>query len=164
MEIKRVPISLVDPWKKNPRGITVEGRERLRRQIEKHGVYKPLIVCPSGKRFICLGGNMRLGLLRERGDQEIDVSIVHPKGEAEMIEFALSDNDRVGKYDLPALAEMLGEDGAGVAIEDYRVSSGDEQKVVDFLGNYGPGLEPDEKALDENLPTSHVCQECGYKW
>lgn len=164
MELERIEIGRVEPWAKNPRGITVAGRERLRRQIEKHGIYKPLLVSPKGKKFLVLGGNMRFGILKEIGHKEVDVSIVHPKDEAEMIEFALSDNDRVGKYDLQALALMLEEEKAGIALEDYRVSSGDEQKVGDFLGQYGPGVEAESKAVDENLPTSHTCQECGYKW
>ncbi len=164
MELKKVSIGIVDPWKKNPRGITVEGRERLRRQIVKHGVYKPLLVCPKGERFIVLGGNMRLGILREIGVKEVEVSVVHPKDEAGMVEYAMSDNDRVGRYDLEALAKMLDEEKGGVVLEDYRVSAGEEQTIPEFLGQYGPGVEAMSKVLDENLPTSHTCQECGYKW
>ena len=66
----------------NPRGITVQGIERLKRQISRHELYKPLVVRPAGKKYMVLGGNMRLRALRKRGVNEVVVSVVHPKYEA----------------------------------------------------------------------------------
>jgi len=45
MKIIRVPISKCEPWEKNPRGITKKDFDRLKRQIKKLGVYKPLVAC-----------------------------------------------------------------------------------------------------------------------
>ena len=77
MELRRVPISEIVPWDKNPRGILKADFERLKRQIKKLGVYKPLVVCEDGKargkrRFVVLGGNMRIRALQERGQYKGD--------------------------------------------------------------------------------------------
>ncbi len=163
-ELKTVPISQVEPWPRNPRGISEAGFQRLKRQIERHGVFKPLVVMPAGKKWVVLGGNMRLRAYRELGHKEVEISVVHPKTEAEALEYALSDNDRVGRYDLEALAKALDPIKDRVVLEDYHVALGDEEKVPDFLKKFGPGSMVQEKELDESLPTTHECKECGYKW
>lgn len=40
-----VPISEVKVWDKNPRGCKKDDFARLKKQIQKFGVYKPLIAC-----------------------------------------------------------------------------------------------------------------------
>jgi len=164
MELLTVKISQLDPWPKNPRGITVLGMERLKRQILRHGLYKPLVVKPAGKRFIVLGGNMRLEALKQIGVKEVQVSVVHPKSEAEDLEFAMSDNDRVGRYDRKALAELVFPVKDVLALEDYQVTLGEETSIPDLMKDFGPGMEISDKDLDESIPTTHECQECGYKW
>ncbi len=98
------PIEKLREWDKNPRSITKEGFERLKYQIKKLGQYKPLIITPDG---IVLGGNMRVRAYRELGIEQAWVSIVEPKNEDEMLEYALSDNDRAGYYDSDMLANLL---------------------------------------------------------
>lgn len=41
-------ISKLRLWDKNPRSVTAKDFARLKRQIEKFGVYKPLICTPEG--------------------------------------------------------------------------------------------------------------------
>lgn len=91
-------------WEKNPRTISDNGLERLKWQIEKLGQYKPLIITEEGE---VIGGNMRLRAYREMGITNIWVSVVHPKNESEKLEYALSDNDRIGQYDEELLTQML---------------------------------------------------------
>lgn len=91
-------------WDKNPRNITRDGFARLIEQIKKLGQYKPLIVTKDG---IVLGGNMRLKALKELGIDKVWVSVVEPKDENEMLEYALSDNDRAGFYDSELLANLV---------------------------------------------------------
>lgn len=164
MEIKTVRVSSLDNWKENPRGITVPDLERLKRQIARFGVYKPLIVMPSGKRWTVIGGNMRLLALKKLGVREVEVSVVYPKSEVEVLEYALSDNDRTGKYDQPTLARLLQTNGAQIEFEDYRITFGDELPIDAVMNNYGPAMEVKELNLDENIPTAHKCKECGYRW
>lgn len=91
-------------WKDNPRTITDNGLERLKWQIQKLGQYKPLIITPQGE---VLGGNMRLRAYQELGIAKIWVSIVHPTDDNQKLEYALSDNDRVGQYDEELLTQLL---------------------------------------------------------
>ena len=107
MNIERVPISKVIPWEKNPRGIKAKDFDRLKKQITKLGVYKPLLAYRENGHYVVLGGNMRIRALKELGLQEVDISIIKPKSEAQKIEYALSDNDRVGYYEEDALAELV---------------------------------------------------------
>jgi len=89
-------IERLKKWDKNPRKATKSALERLKKHVLKFRVYKPLIVTPNG---IVLGGNMRLKVFKELGLKKVWVSIVEPKNEKEMLEYALSDNDRIGYYD-----------------------------------------------------------------
>lgn len=52
MEIKRVPISSVVPWAKNPRGILEGDFARLKKQIQKLGIYKPLVTCKENGKYV----------------------------------------------------------------------------------------------------------------
>jgi site-specific DNA-methyltransferase (adenine-specific) len=96
-------ITTLTEWDKNPRGITPEGLARLKKQIEKLGQYKPLLVNQDG---IVLGGNMRMKAYKEMGMTEVWVSQVETNTEAEMLAYALSDNDRAGFYENDLLRDL----------------------------------------------------------
>ena len=133
------PIGKLQGWDKNPRTIQEKDFKRLVAQIKKHGVYKPLIVNQDG---IIVGGNMRFKALQYLEVPEVWVSIVQTKDEAEMLEIALSDNDRAGSYDEEALAEM-------VALYDidqelYTIDTGKMLSIKDLSNKYGPEPEEDE--------------------
>ena len=165
MELLEVPLSNLEPWPKNPRGITTAGMERLKRQILGLGQYKPLIVKPAGKGwFVVLGGNMRLEALKQIGAEKAWVSVVHPTSEAQELEYALSDNDRVGRYDMGALAKLVLPVKSGLKLEDYAVTLGDETTLPGLMKMFGPASVIQEKEMDESLQTTHECKECGYKW
>lgn len=133
-------------WDKNPRSITKDDFERLKQQLQKLGQYKPLLVTPDG---IVLGGNMRLRAYRELGINDIWVSVVEPKNEDEMLEYALSDNDRAGIYDEQQLAELVSE--ANIDLSLYKVDLGAPSTLAELLAQLGPGeLSEDEAPA---LPT-----------
>ena len=92
MKILKVPINDVEPWEKNPRNIKKYDYERLKKQIQKLGIYKPLIACRENGKYLVLGGNMRIRALKELGYKEVDISLVEAKTEKERIEYSLSDN------------------------------------------------------------------------
>jgi DNA modification methylase len=149
--IKRVPISSVIPWDKNPRGVKERDLERLKHQLLRLGVYKPLVCCQEKGKYIALGGNMRLRALREIGAKEIEISIVDAKTEKAKIEYALSDNDRVGYYEEQALAALLQPHLAQLELDDFRVDIGRATELTSILGRVGPDI--DEKAdLVPELP------------
>src|SRR3990167_9789722 len=90
-------------WDKNPRSITTDGFERLKKQIQKLGIYKPLIITDDGT---VIGGNMRLKALKELGIEEVWVYIVNAPTDDMKMAFAASDNDRSGFYDEDLLANL----------------------------------------------------------
>ncbi len=164
MKILKVSISSVIPWDKNPRGIRAEDFERLKRQILKLGVYKPLVCYQAGKKYVVLGGNMRIRALKELGVREVEISLVAPKNEAEKIEFALSDNDRAGYYEQEQLAELILPHIKDLNFADFRVDIGGTVDLKKLLENFGPDQDPKEQDLDESLETKNECPKCGYKW
>ena len=89
-------LSTLKNWDKNPRSIKDKDFQRLKKQIQKLGQYKPLIITQEG---VVLGGNMRLRAYRELGLKDIWVSIIDASTEEKKLEYALSDNDRAGFYD-----------------------------------------------------------------
>lgn len=132
------PIDTIKQWEKNPRHIGPEDFERLKAQIKKLGIYKPLLITPDGT---ILGGNMRYQALLELGQKEVWVSIVEPKNEAEMLEYALSDNDRAGSYDKQKLAEMA--TILPVDAKLYKLDVGRLLPLEDLKKQYGPDGQPD---------------------
>ena len=169
MELKKVTLAQLIPWADNPRSIDVKGIERLKRQLLRHKQYKPLVCRPAGEKYEILGGNMRYEALRQLVAEklavdEVWISVVHPKDEAEAIEYAMSDNDRIGKYDEPRLAKLIVPVMKDIDLEDYRIAVGDQLGLPELLSKYGRSMDVKQVELDENIKTAHKCQECGYRW
>src|SRR5690606_887797 len=114
-------ISQLHLWEKNPRGIMTKDFDRLKRQIQKLGQYKPLLITEDGT---VLGGNMRLRAYKDLGIEEIWVSVVKAETEAEKLEYALSDNDRAGYWEEDKLAEMI-INTPELALHDYKIDLGE---------------------------------------
>ena len=148
------PVEKLQNWEKNPRAIKKEDFERLKRQIKKFGQYKPLLITPDGT---VLGGNMRLRAYRDLKVEQIWVSIVEPKTEAEKLEYALSDNDRAGYYVEDQLGELITEYGLEISLDDYTVDLGEALTLTDVLNKFGPDPNEDEAPpLAEGEPVSKL--------
>jgi len=147
MEIKKVPISEVDVWEKNPRNIRTKDFERLKKQILELGVYKPLVCYEENGKYITLGGNMRLRALKELGLREVEISVVYPKTEAEKIKYSLSDNDLAGEIDKEKLAELVFPHIEEIEIEEFNISIGQED-LKKVLEEYGPDFEEEKPEIE----------------
>lgn len=138
MDIRKVPISSVVPWPKNPRGVKESDFARLKKQITDLGPYKPLVCYEEDGQYVVLGGNMRIRALKELGFKEVEISIVAPKSEAEKIAISLSDNDRVGYYEEQALAELVYPEVANLDLKEFKVDLTepwmDLQRVINGVG------------------------------
>lgn len=145
MEIKRVPISEVEVWDKNPRNIRTKDFDRLKRQIQELGVYKPLICVRENGKYITLGGNMRLRALLSLNFSEVDVSLVDAPDEATRIKYALSDNDRAGEYDDQALAELIYNSKDEIDPSLFRIDLGNTLSIEELLTQFGPKIEAGEE-------------------
>lgn len=118
---KVVSIEKVENWSKNTHSIRKKDFIRLKRQLKRLGVYKPIIVFQEGDYYVALGGNMRLRALKELNYKQIWVSVVKPKSEAEKIEISLSDNNRAGYYDEKALAELVFPFKDIINLDDFKI-------------------------------------------
>lgn len=149
MEIKRVPISEVEVWEKNPRNIKTKDFERLKKQIQELGVYKPLICIRENGKYITLGGNMRLRALVSLNFREVDVSLVDAPDEATRIKYALSDNDRAGEYDELTLAELTYSHLEEINLEDFKIDVGQPISLQKVLEDFGPDLVEKYQEFDK---------------
>lgn len=142
-----VPLSDLVEWEDNPKYITDDDFEQLRKDIHRRQ-FKPLIVTPieNGKALV-LGGNQRYRAMYAEDIQRVWVSIVDFKqdgdgfiayvnGEVDkdendipirfkskkdgMIHYALKDNEERGKHDESALQELVFE--SGLELSDYKVN------------------------------------------
>lgn len=123
-------IEKLKEWDKNPRGITPENLDRLKKQIQELGEYKPLLITPDGE---VIGGNMRLKAYKDLGFKRCWVSIVEPKNEEEKLKYALSDNDRAGYYIEEDLANLLKD--VSFDLSEFKVDIGDATDISTLIGN-----------------------------
>jgi len=145
MDIKEVPIDQVDNWKDNPKNIKKKDFERLKAQIVKLGVYKPLVCFLENGQYIALGGNSRLRACRELGHQTVGISIVEAKTDALKLEYALSDNDNVAEYDDQTLAEMIYKAKDGIDTQLFRINLAPAVSIENLLTQFGPKIESGEE-------------------
>ena len=162
MEIKLVEINTLKEFDKNPRNITEEGMARLKKQIQKLGQYKPLVITSDG---IVLGGNMRFRALKEMGIEKVWVSVVKPKDNNEMLEYTFSDNDRAGFYDEDLLEKLLPE--FSLDWSEYAVDTLEPILINDLFSktqeNFdGKNKEVDSSNLDSDL--NATCPRCGFQF
>jgi DNA modification methylase len=141
MNIEHVPISKVIPWDKNPRGITQKDYARLKKQIEELGVYKPLVAVKENGKYVVLGGNMRIRALKELGHDEVEISVVKARTEAERIKYALSDNDRAGFYEEEKLAELVYPHLDEIDLAEFKVDLGEALDLKQVVERFGPDID-----------------------
>lgn len=140
MKLEKRKVSQLSEWERNPRAIDKKDFERLKRQITKLGIYKPLLINQDG---IVLGGNMRLKAFQDTNVDEVMCSIVETKNETEMVEYALSDNDRMGYYEDQALAELVAS-VPDIDLGDFKVDLGKPIDLEQLLQQFGPEPVEDE--------------------
>lgn len=153
-----VPIREVVPWEKNPRSIKTKDFERLKKQIKKLGVYKPLVAYKTKSKYVVLGGNMRLRALQALGARTVVLSVVEPKNEAEKIEFNLSDNDRAGEYNEGELAELVLPHAGRIDLDAFSIDLGFPVSLKSIVEGVGPDL-PDPQEKEEPALRSAVFVE-----
>lgn len=144
-------------WDNNPRSILKEDFERLQGQIKKLGVHNGLLVNQDN---IVLGGNMRLRAFKELSKtynlDQVMCRIIETKDEAEMLEFALSDNDQMGTTDDLKLAEVFALHPIETKL--YKIQSNVLRPLESIINppdpsTLGGGDDEDQNPMDERLET-----------
>src|SRR5450830_1497214 len=109
MEIKKIPISQINPAKYNPRIDLQPGDieyEKIKKSIDEFDLVEPLVWNKQTGNLVA--GHQRLKILKDQGITEIEVSIVNlsePREKA--LNIALNKVD--GAWDYPKLTELLQE-------------------------------------------------------
>jgi len=146
----------------NPRSIKSENYERLKKQIQMLGMYKPVIIDQNNK---VLGGNMRVRVYKEMGIEDIWVSVVDTKqGELETA-YILSDNDSLGDWEIDDLAEMVS-NTIGLDLEMFTVDTFNSTDLKKFLENIsGIGEDESKEELKEKKEDEEIeCPRCHLKF
>lgn len=154
-------IRALHSWEKNPKTLSKSEFIRLKKQIQRLGVYKPLIVTEDGT---VLGGNSRLKAFQELGVRDVWVSVVDAPTEAKKLEYALSDNDIVGETNEEELVSLLMDEDGNIPLDDYKINLG-SISLSKLITQFGPGEELDgEESKPEKEKKEITCPECGAKF
>jgi DNA modification methylase len=148
MHIQTVPISQIQRARYNPRKTLKPGDpayDQLRKAVETFGLVEPLVWNQRSGNLV--GGHQRLSVLEERGDVEVEVSVVDlaPRDE-KALNLAL--NKHVGEWDFGALADMLTELHASDF--DMEVAGFSEKELKELMAWRGPnaGLTDEDAVPD----------------
>lgn len=99
-EIKKV--SELKNWEDNPRTITKEAYEQLKKNIGELGNFEPLVINTDGT---VIAGNQRLRLAIDKGQKEIEVSVPERElTEEEIKKIGVISNRHSGEWDMDKLA------------------------------------------------------------
>lgn len=147
-------------WSDNPRSIKPERFQELKNRITRFGQFKPVIVTSDGE---VLGGNMRLKAMKELGIEDIWVSIVEPKTEAEKIEIALTDNEEMGFYEDQQLISLIEKYKEEIDLSVYSVNLGDTTSLDELLKTFS-SIDNDS-FLDQVKEKELIkCPACGHEF
>jgi ParB-like chromosome segregation protein Spo0J len=133
--LKKVPLSKLVLWERNPRDISPEAFKKLKNKIGELGVFKPLLAIPAADgKYSVIGGNQRLKAYRELGFSAADIILFPDLTDPKIItKIALEDNQSDGETDLKKLSELI--DFFKIVIIDFAESSKLESNKRNFLKN-----------------------------
>lgn len=157
MDIITIPIEKIKPAKYNPRKDLKPGDkeyEKLKKSLNEFDIVEPLIWNKRTGNLV--GGHQRLKILKERGDKEVQVSVVDLDDDKEKA-LNLALNKISGEWDLPTLKDLLEELDTGAF--DIEITGFDSKEIEDLMNQlYTPeeGLTDDD-AIPENVET--ICKK-----
>ena len=103
-ETKKVKVSELIPWEKNPRKITEAQKDRLVKSLKLFDLVDIPVVNTDLK---IIGGNQRVSalMLMGRGEESVDVRVPSRRlTEKEVKEYSLTSNTHAGEFDFDILA------------------------------------------------------------
>ena len=144
MEIRRVPVSKLNPAAYNPRKDLQPGDDeyqKLARSLDKFGCVEPVVW--NERTGNVVGGHQRLKILLAAGETELDVSVVNlSDADEKALNIAL--NKIAGEWDTAALTELLQELSADSGIDETLTGfdRGELDNLLADLEGRAQGLEP----------------------
>lgn len=133
MTFRTLKVSEIEEAFYNPRKVMKKGSKKydnLKNSLEDFGYVEPLVVNEVNNRLI--SGHQRLNVLRDMGQEEVEVSIVHIEEEAREKALNILLNKVKGKWDKTKLADVLKSIGDEYNALDLGFEEGD---IAEFLKN-----------------------------
>ena len=157
VKIETVPISKIRRAKYNPRKPLKPGDpayDKLKKAITAFGLVEPLVWNKRTKNLV--GGHQRLSVLEERGDTEVEVSVVDlDERDEKALNLAL--NKHVGEWDFASLADLVQELDSG----DFDMElTGFDDKELEQICTWTPEEEKTSSAGVDLKEQYMVIVEC----
>jgi len=107
LTVHQVAIKDLKPAVYNPRKHTPEQINHLKESIQRFGLVDPILInMAASRKFIVIGGHMRIDAARELGYKEMPCVFLNIPDEARERELNLRLNRNVGEWDLDMLAKF----------------------------------------------------------
>lgn len=157
---KDIKLEDLELYESNPREITKENLEKLKRDLQKDPEFlkkRPVLVNRIKGRNIVYAGNQRLLAARALKWATIHCDVDENVPEALMRSRVIIDNIEYGEWDHDKLANEWQEDLQRIDPPEHELG---------YLNEWDPDNENyknDEKEIDE-LEIENECPSCGYKW
>lgn len=150
MKIQTINISDIKEAFYNPRKVIEKGSKTyndLRGSLENFGCVEPLVVNDVNMRLI--SGHQRMKVLKDMGETQVTVSLVHIEDEKREKALNISLNKIKGKWDEKKLSDVLKEIGDRFNIMDLGF---EEREMNKFLKGEADITRTDEEAkrMDDN--------------
>ena len=146
-KIEKRKISSLKENPKNPRKLTKEQAEHLRKSLERFGQCEPIVCNLDG---VIIGGHQRIRTLKKQGIKEVDVSVPDRQlTEKEVDELGIRLNKNGGEFDY----EMLANSFDPIELCEW----GFKAEELDIDVSVIQEQEKEEKAKKEK-----VCPNCGF--
>lgn len=147
MNIIELPLSEIKPNEDNPRYISKDKFEKLKKSIQDFPEMlkiRPIVI----RNGIALGGNMRLKALQELGHKKAYVIKAEDLTEEQVREFIIKDNVGFGQWDWDVLAN----DWETTALKEWGLDVWQPEEVVDYsILDDDEGSEEDVELMKDGL-------------
>lgn len=105
MDVINIKINQLNPAEYNPRNLTEEQKDNIKKSLNDFGFVNPLVVNSNpDRKNIVIGGHQRLKVAQELGYNEVPVVYVN-LNEAQERELNIRLNKNTGEWDLESLSE-----------------------------------------------------------
>lgn len=157
MEIKLIPLNQLNPARYNPRKDLKPGDpeyERLKKSMETFGYLEPIIWNKQTGNIV--GGHQRLKILEHQGKTKIECVVVDlDETQEKALNIAL--NKISGEWDLPKLADVIGELDNGIF--DITLTGFDAAEIADLFSKvHDKDIEEDNFDIEKELKEPALTQ------
>lgn len=143
-EIKKMKISDLQGWDRNPREITDEAMVGLTHSLQDFGLVQPIVWNKRTKRVV--GGHQRLIVLKKHGIEEVGVVVVDLTPEREKILNVTLNNPEIAGTFSDDIGDILKE----IEVDDVNLF--DELKLDSLLRELIEDNEEKKKVVEDDIP------------